>query len=88
MTDGLLNTARPFSPPTTEEIARRGVGMRGLIDKTIPTFEPPTAEEILAYIDAEISPNGLQIRADYLKKFGLVPSPEQIALAERLRRTR
>lgn len=62
MTDGLLNTARPFSPPT--------------------------AEEVLAYLDAEGAPNGLQIRADYLKKFGLVPSPEQIASAERLRRTR
>lgn len=88
MTDGLINLAMPSSPLTAEELAMRGVGMRGLIDKEVPTFSPPTDDEILAYIDAAVGPNGLQVREAYLKKFGLMPSPEQIALAERQRRTR
>ena len=84
---GLINEASStFEPPTAEEIAGRGVGMRGLTNNAVPTFAPPTADDVQAYIDAAEHPDGLQIRAGYLKKFGLAPSPEQIALAERQRR--
>lgn len=62
--------------------------MGGLLNEAAPTFAPPTAEDVSTYIDAAVDPNGLQIRADYLKKFGVAPSPELIAWVERQRRSR
>ena len=55
---------------------------------TAPDFSPPTIEDLHRRIDAEVHPDGLERRADYLKKFGLAPSQELIALAERQRRAR
>jgi|CXWL01.1.fsa_nt_gi hypothetical protein len=59
----------------------------GLISK-VPEFSQPTVEQAQAYIDAAVEPEGLQFRADYLKRFGRPPTPEQVDLAERQRKPR
>lgn len=57
----------------------------GLLSK-VPEFSQPTVELVQAYIDAAVEPDGLQFRADYLEKFGVPPTPEQVDLAERQRK--
>jgi hypothetical protein len=57
----------------------------GLLSK-VPEFSQPTVEQVQAYIDAALEPEGLQFRADYLKQFGTPPTPEQVDLAERQRK--
>ena len=53
-----------------------------------PDFSPPTVEDVHGWIDADVHPDGLKHRADYLKKFGVAPSRERIPSAERQRRAR
>ena len=51
-------------------------------------FSQPTVEDVHRWIDAAVHPDDLKHRADYLKKFGVAPSRERIASAERQRRAR
>ena len=53
-----------------------------------PDFSPPTVEDVHGYIDAAVHPDGVKIREEYLRKFGVAPSRERIASAERQRRAR
>ena len=87
LTMGLLNTATKDAPPPKTDFS----------PPTFPLFSPlpddedndddvlPTVEAVHRWIDAEDHPIGRILRMDYLDKFGVPPSPEQIAEAERQR---
>jgi hypothetical protein len=83
---GRLNTAAKDAPPPETDFS----------PPTYPLFSPipdednliPAVEDVHRWIDAEDHPIGLILRDNYLEQFGVPPSQEQIASAERQRNIR